>query len=330
MRLRLKDHSSNLLIILLLVLTGCQRSEEKPSFQLADSTQRTGAEKRSLSEDFKAYWFDGKAELTSFSLSQERYGELRQGHAVHIFVTEDFLAEQQVKADRPLEDNIPVLKFNGVKKFVTGIYPYSIMTSSFSPLEIKTHALKISHSIQEWCGQAYMQLNNKEQFLVTSHSYFAREADELLRLNKTWVEDEFWNLIRIDPGELPTGEIDVIPAFEYLRLRHKPVSSYRADAILIQRDSVSIYQIEYPDLKRELAVYFSSRFPFEIEKWEETITGDQGEPSKTIARRITRIKTAYWNNNSNSDRFLRDSLGIDSTVVRRSPQKLQEAQSSAW
>ena len=134
MRIRLKDHSSNLLVILLLVLTGCQRSEEKPSFQLVDSTQRTGAEKRSLSEDFKAYWFDGKAELTSFSLSQERYGELRQGHAVHIFVTEDFLAEQQVKADRPLDDNIPVLKFNGVKKFVTGIYPYSIMTSSFSPV----------------------------------------------------------------------------------------------------------------------------------------------------------------------------------------------------
>ena len=36
-------------------------------------------------EEFNAYWYAGKAEITSYSLQQARYGELRDGHAVLIF-----------------------------------------------------------------------------------------------------------------------------------------------------------------------------------------------------------------------------------------------------
>ncbi|MEL6484568.1 MAG: septum formation inhibitor Maf, partial [Bacteroidota bacterium] len=128
--------------------------------------------KKPLSEDFKKYWYSGEAELTSYTLQQARYGELRDGEAVLIFVTEPFLPDVQVKADGSSPTNVPVLKLNATKNYLTGIYPYSIMSSTFYPVHDNQHALKTSLSIQEWCGHIYSQLNNREQFEFTSHSYF--------------------------------------------------------------------------------------------------------------------------------------------------------------
>ena len=83
-------------------------------------------QKRQLSTAFKKYWYAGKAEITSYKLEQARYGELRNGKAVLIYVTEPFSADKQVKADQNAPSNISVLKLNSTKKFLTGIYPYSI------------------------------------------------------------------------------------------------------------------------------------------------------------------------------------------------------------
>ena len=87
-----------------------------------------------ISEQFKAHWFDGYAEISSYALSQSRYGENREGSVVLIYVTEDFLKKEQVKANQKSKETVPVLKLNRIKKFLTGIYPYSIMNSSFSQL----------------------------------------------------------------------------------------------------------------------------------------------------------------------------------------------------
>jgi len=117
------------------------------------------ASKKPLSQEFKKYWYEGNAEITSYELSQARYGELREGKAVLIYVTEPFLPGLQVKADKKDPSNVPVLKLNATKKYLTGIYPYSIMTSSFYPVYDNQHAQKISFSSQEWCGHVYAQLN---------------------------------------------------------------------------------------------------------------------------------------------------------------------------
>jgi hypothetical protein len=276
-------------------------------------SEKKSESKRKISSEFKEYWYAGKAEITSYSLSQERYGELREGTAVTVFVTEDFVPGKQVKANRYSEENIPMMKFNGTKKFLTGVYPYSIMTSVFNPVQSETHALKVANSVQEWCGQVYMQLNNREQYDFVGHSYFESEADQNFKLPKTWLEDEIWNRIRINPEELPTGDLGMIPSFEFLRLRHKEPRAYDATASLKQGDSLSIYEIEYPSLGRELLIYFNSSFPFEIEKWEETNTGwgGTGKSQTTTAMRMKRIQSAYWTKNGNSDTSLRDSLGLN-------------------
>src|SRR5438105_143676 len=73
-------------------------------------------------------WSDGRAELDGYRLTQPRYGELRKGTAVLIFVKEDFSETARVKADpgrHPPEDVFPVLKLNFVKDFQTGVYDYN-------------------------------------------------------------------------------------------------------------------------------------------------------------------------------------------------------------
>ncbi len=290
----------------------CKESEHNLIPNSNTEEADTISDNRQLPAQFKDYWYAGKAELTSYQLMQERYGEIRQGMAVTVFVTEDFLPDVQVKANTQSGENVSVLKLNKTKKFTTGIYPYSIMTSTFNPVKKPQHALKISNSVQEWCGQVYMQLNNRKDFNIVSHSYFEGEADQELTLDKTWLEDELWNLVRINPEELPTGDMEVIPSFESIRLRHKEIKAYRAHANIKQGDSLSMYSLHYPMLERELIIYFNSDFPYEIEKWEET-NGTQPNDStrlKTTAHKIKRIRNDYWNMNRNQDAGLRDTLGL--------------------
>ncbi|HPF10700.1 MAG TPA: septum formation inhibitor Maf [Flavobacteriaceae bacterium] len=285
-------------------LISCKQSEHNliPS---SDSPYNSDdPSSRTLSNDFKDYWFDGKAEITSYQLEQERYGELRKGHAVTIFVTEDFLPEVQVKANNASETTLPVLKLNQVKKYITGIYPYSVMTSVYTPLERNQHALKISHSMQEWCGHVYLQLNNRKEFELTSHSYFEGEADDQFSLPKSWLENELWNLVRIHPEALPTGDIKIVPSFEFCRMSHQKPALTDAFAKLMQGDSISIYTLTYPQLKRELSLYFNSKFPYEIERWEET----HPNGLKSVATKLRTIKSAYWQENGTRYEFMRDSL----------------------
>lgn len=259
-----------------------------------------------FTEDFKNYWFDGQAEITSYNLHQERYGEMRDGTAVLIFVTEDFLPDAHVKANKQAKTNLPILKLNKTKNFLTGIYPYSIMTSVFYPLENKDHALKVSTSVQEWCGHAYIQINNRDRFEITSHSYFEGQADQNFNLEKAPLEDDIWTQIRLNPETLPQGEFMMIPSLEYSRLHHKELKAYKALGILETSENKQIYRLHFPKLDRKLIIYFETEFPFQIIKWEE----QRGQYTTTATRKV-QIQSDYWSKNNNEDTYLRDSLQLN-------------------
>ncbi|RKS52939.1 hypothetical protein BC962_1184 [Gillisia mitskevichiae] len=286
-------------IFLLILLSGCKDA----------SSSDVSLPERNLSKDFKSYWFNGEAEITSYKLDQSRYGESREGTAVLIFVTEEFLPEAQVKANAKTEKTIPILKLNATKKFNTGIYPYSIMQSTFYPLEGKSHALKVSASIQEWCGHVYIQLNNREKFEITSHSYFEGEADKEFELPKTYLENEVWTQLRINPDLLPTGDINMIPSLESLRMGHLETQPYKALAEFYQDGEWSVYKITYPELKRNLKIYYSNIAPFKIEKWQEE-TKVNGKLYTTTATKMKDLKSDYWNKKSNNDLHLRKELNL--------------------
>lgn len=272
---------------------------------------------------FKAYWYSGKAELTRYRLQQARYGEIHPGEAVLIFVTEDFLPDKQVKheiGERPAKA-LSVLKLNFTRHFFTGIYPYSMMTSVFTPVEVsKTGSLKVASSAQEWCGQTYMQLNQRGgKFKGVFHSYFQAEADREFELESAWLEDELWAQIRLNPASLPVGQIRIIPGTQYLRLSHHPIRVENAQATLgdsldpaLSPDSIKVYRLQYRDLPRILKISFEAPFPYRILAWEEKILDGFKDPQwlTTRAVRSHSLVTDYWMKNSAADSTYRKMLGM--------------------
>ena len=260
--------------------------------------------------NFSDYWYAGKAEITSYRLSRVRYGEIHQGNAVTIFVTEDFLPVKQVKADYQNKKNIPILKLNSTKKFTTGIYPYSLMTSIFSPIDVNQEAIKISFSSQEWCGNTFVQLNNREKFEIDFYSYFESNADRELTLEKNVLENELWNQLRINPKNIKKGRYKVIPSMEFLALNHQKIKAYDAEINLIEKDDFLYFSAYYPTLKRKLSIQLTKNFPYTIESWEET-TNSRGKKLTTKAEKIKTIQSAYWTKNSVTDIEERKELGLD-------------------
>lgn len=304
-------------VVLIASVVACKEIRAADQTDLAlnslKSNETASVAKKKVSEEFKKYWYAGEAEITSYKLEQARYGQIREGNAVLVYVTEPFLKGKQVKADGKNPDNIPVLKLNSTKNYFTGIYPYSIMSSSFYPVHDNQHAVKVSFSSQEWCGQVYAQLNTKEKFEITSHSYFESEADQDFELDKTILENELWNKIRINPEGLPVGAVSIIPSMEFIRLSHKELKSYDGSITLSQEGNLKTYQIEYPELERTLKINFKSAFPYTIESWSDSFKSGFGAKAKIMTSTAIKIKTLkapYWRQNSNSFLPLRDTLGL--------------------
>lgn len=255
------------------------------------------------------------AEINTYTLSQSRYGETREGKAVLIFVTEDFSISKQVKLDQPEKspaDKITVLKVNFTKNFVTGIYPYSLMLSAFTPVEASraVQTLKVTMSAQEWCGQVFAQLNLKnKRYALQSNSYFEQEGDATETYVTRLLEDELWNRIRLNPEALPVGELEILPGLFYTRLLHVPLSAQKAFAAKKDEGENIVYEVSFPEQKRTLQIYYESKFPHRITRWEEKFM-ERGREVTTSATLDKTIRTDYWTKNKNEFIPLRDSLGL--------------------
>ena len=265
---------------------------------------------------FNEYWYAGKAELNSYTLEQARYGEVHSGDAVLMFVTEDFDTKTHTKAQT---GGVPVLKVNFDKKFLTGVYPYSMLMTAASPIDINRHphAITVTGSVQEWCGHTFTQFNLEgNSYQYTGHSYFPGEGDDQKRLDVTWMEDELWTRLRIDPEGLPTGKFKMMPGVYELRLRHQAstpvqVMGTRGDAS--DGTDAGEYTIEYADGSRRLSIQFDKEFPYTILGWNETFKsgwGDRARELTTTARLKKSIMLDYWSKNSNGDRKLRERLDL--------------------
>ncbi|MEM6736349.1 MAG: hypothetical protein AAF620_09805 [Bacteroidota bacterium] len=282
------------------------------------------SQEKKEAQNFNSYWYSGEAEISSYELQQVRYGEIHQGTSVLVFVTEPFSKSKQVKLDdwrNKSEDNVSVLKLNMTKKFLTGIYPYSMMMSTFVPVSYDQipNLFKITTSSQEWCGHTWMQLNfQDEAYRLKGLSYFESEGDVDVSIPDVVLEDELWTRIRLNPSSLPVGEVNLLPSTFYLRLKHQDTTPKNAKISLSQMNKSEFsqslhtkYSVIYDD--RSLHIYFQSDFPYTILGWEESYSNrfDDTEKLKTKAKKINTIKSAYWKENSNSSRVIRKELGLE-------------------
>lgn len=273
------------------------------------------------SDEFAGYWYQGVAELNRFELQQARYGEVREGDAVLIFVTEDFLADEQVKLESAKDGRTApsILKLNFAKKFITGLYPYSMMTSVFTPVDrtIWPHTLKVTSSSQEWCGHTFTQLNRRnDAYRLRQFSYFEKEGDVDREIKPDLLEDEVWTRLRLDPSSLPTGTVSILPGTMVSRLQHTDNTPVTATA---KRESIGVdsqgkkmmrYTLEYIVPARVLMIDYRADFPHEIISWSETYD-DFGKKLTTKATRTNVIRSKYWSQHAVKDTILRKELGLE-------------------
>ncbi|HET8963192.1 MAG TPA: hypothetical protein VFM99_04805 [Chitinophagales bacterium] len=278
---------------------------------------RDNAQKAFTTNDqWNNYWYQGLAEISSYTLQQGRYSHVHPGTVINVFVTEDFSKSKHVKLDDPANagaDKLPILKMNQEFKFNTGIYSYSSMLSVFQPTDIINypHAIKVTTSVQDWCGMAFMQLNAKgKKNEIQQLSYFESEGDREFSYDQIVLEDELWTQIKIAPEKLPVGNMDIMPGSIYLRYSHNEIKPYAAQLSLQDVNDTRVYIIQISELKKSLTITFEKEFPYTILGWEESYPGFDGSLLKTTATLNKTIMSDYWNKHNLEDRVLRKDLGL--------------------
>ena len=267
------------------------------------------------------YWNDGKAEIATYELVQNRYNALHPGNVIMIFVTEDFLTDKQVKNESYTSTNsTKVLKNIQIKNFTTGVYEYNLHTSTFTPLDRnKLNTLKVTNSMQEWCGTTFRQLNNKDsKYELQVRSYFEGEGDVEFKLAEVVLEDEFMNLIRISPSLLPIGEFEIISSLNFLSLRHKEPKVEKAKATTkkytgneFTGKNLNEFSYSIESQYRKVKIVFENESPHQIVGYKESYpSAFDGEVRTTVAKlkEIKRLK--YWGLNNPEDKNIRKELGL--------------------
>jgi hypothetical protein len=274
---------------------------------------------------FLTHWSDGNAELNGYRLTQPRYGALREGKAVTVFVKQPFSERTRVKPNVPREgDGFAVMKLNHIEDFQTGIYDYNLLTSSFVGLQESggrpAGALaKVSFSMQEWCGHTYAQLLfDKERARLSSHSYFDGEADRLgsLELKEGGlVEDSLWLWARgmaapvLQPGA--KQKVPFLRSLKRSRLQHKPLDwvtarvsrSSAATEVTVPAGTFTVdtLTVGLPD-GLTLSFYVEQAFPHRIIKME----GSDGEKAELLGT----TRQPYWRLHQRGHEAYLDELGF--------------------
>ncbi len=285
----------------LLALPACRQNTPKES--------PTEDQKVTLPPAKSNYWYQGKAEVSSYTVLQERYGELREGGQVMVFVTEDFSKNKQVKLDgapEPGDERVPVLKLNALRRFQTGIYDYSVMQSVFTPTATDNmRTQKTTTTIQDWCGHVFVQCNaTSGGYNVKAFSYFEKEGDAETNLVPDLLEDEIWTLVRLNPEALASKKLMVLPSVVYTRFKHKPLLPQEATTVIEKGAAESILRLVYTNIPRQLGIRFETAFPHRILGWEESDNGNL--MSKGTLKNI--LLDAYWQHNDNASAPLRTTL----------------------
>jgi hypothetical protein len=262
-------------------------------------------------------WGDGQAELDGYRLTQPRYGELRRGEAVQIWVTETFTGAQRVKSDGGHDDEFPVLKLNEVRHFQTGIYDYHVLTSAFVRLDGQDRVgrpTKISQSVQEWCGQVYEEWVAMDGYYHRiRRSYFDGENDLDAKVDLPpdgVLADVGPFIARGLPATLPDGEVDWLPLVLDGRFAHQEPAWTRAtwsrgpaeDVVVPAGTFRAIPVTVAPKVGLGTTWWVEEAAPHRIVRW----TRPDGEKADLTGS----IRTKYWSEHDEGDEAMRKELGL--------------------
>ncbi|MDP7363321.1 MAG: hypothetical protein QF768_12025 [Candidatus Latescibacteria bacterium] len=277
-------------------------------------------------EDFYDYWGDGRAELSSYRVTQPRYGETHEGHSVMIFVTEEINRQSLIKVEsnQPQQERVYTLKLNKTLKFLTGIYPYSVMTSVFSAVEggpsepgSPFEARKVTLSAQEWCGHVFEEVQLRDDAIFGDlNSYFEREGKQGWRFDRPdrfVSEDHLPIEIRELKGLfMASGEtrtVQMLPELWQFRMQHKPRALVKAtirkgapESIDLDGTTYSAIPWTWDYLNREVTMWVDAAYPHRILQWRDN---DGGEGQLLASMRLP-----YWQLNDLGHESYRQQLKL--------------------
>lgn len=255
--------------------------------------------------------------MSTYRLTTRRYGEAREGAAVLIFVTEPHDRTRWIKDDAAPEDGrVNVMKLNVVREFLTGIYPYSVMTSVFAPVADwggrRFSPVKVTMAAQEWCGSYFHQLwTGDSGYRSLRLSYFADDGErvrEVEREEEILYEDALLIQLRELDGPFADGGAWsgwIVPGLWRVRARGAPAEPIRAE---VKRRRVegrdgepaTRFVLEYGDYRRTVDVERAP--PRRILGW----TTSDGDTATLVATE----RLAYWKLNAPRGREHRRRLGL--------------------
>jgi hypothetical protein len=217
---------------------------------------------------FTDYWKNGKSETTKYDLKEDSISVGEGSLTFNIDYVEGINKT----------DSIQVLHSDFTGKIQKENYDYSAMTSAYLPLNLtlRPHAMKVINSVQEPSGNSFLELSQipKSYEIITKNTFKEKMKEHFISERKN-LEDELWAKIRMNPNDLPTGDIEIIPSFAYWQSVRKSPNVYEAKAELKEYlgtefigKKLKTYTLDYPDLKRNLSIVFEGEFPFEIVGWK--------------------------------------------------------------
>jgi hypothetical protein len=222
---------------------------------------------------FTDYWKNGKIEITKYDLKED---SISVGEGSLTFSIDYVEGVNKT-------DSIQTLHSDFSGKIHQEKYDYSAMTSTYLPLNltVRPHAMKVINSVQEPTESSFLALSQIPKYYeMIAKNTFKEKTKEHFVLERKNLEDELWAKIRINPNDLPTGDIEIIPSFAFWQSVRKSPNIYEAKAELkdyvgteFTGKKLKIYTLDYPDLKRNLSIVFEGAFPFEIVGWKRVSEG---------------------------------------------------------
>ncbi|MBA2661443.1 MAG: hypothetical protein H0U74_04065 [Bradymonadaceae bacterium] len=283
---------------------------------IGELAELSNTPRQNASSPFWQHWGDGQAELTSYTGVIARYGEPREATAVLIYVTEAMDRRTWVKDEATqAPDRVSVLKLNRTTKFSTGLYPYSVMTSVFSPVDDFGHErfqpVKVDLSVQEWCGHVFHAIwPGPARLLSRITSYFASEGDaeDVLEVApKALYQDALPIQLRELDAPFAGGANwsgTLVPTLWHHRVAHKPLQPVEATIV---RDNDSLdglaatrFVLRYGEHTE--TYYIEKEAPRRLLGWEHS--------DGTRFRLLRTTRLPYWQLNKPGDESHLEALGL--------------------
>lgn len=275
--------------------------------------------------EFETLWYDGQAEVAGYVWKGARYGELRTGEAVAIFVTENLGADTRVKLDDPSRGGaVTALKLNLVRDFQTGLYDYDTTTSVFAEVGA-FRPLRVTFASQEWCGHVHEVLDVGKKLTLDISSYFEGESvtTTLAMKDGALLGDHLFVWLRGLRGPvLAAGESRQLAyladGFER-RLRHTPAEWHTltitraaapaSETVPAGTFPALVYTLTASD-GRSGRMAFEERYPHRLLAW----SWQRGEELLDSGALTGSKRLKYWELHAEGQEALRAELGLS---VRR-------------